>query len=63
MATAAAEETEVAFIVPFEAAVAFAFTSIAPVGEGAVAARLVSWSEASESLGCSAEKSSARFTC
>ena len=57
MATAAAEETEVALTVPFEAAVAFALCSIALVAAGALAPVLVSRSDASESFGCSAEKS------
>ena len=64
VATAAAEERAEAFAVPLEAAVAFAFDSIAAVGAGAVGATTVcrpgeSESE-SESLGCSAEKSSAK---
>lgn len=57
VAAAAAEETEVALTVPFEAAVAFALCSIAPVAAGALASVLVSRSDASESFGCSAEKS------
>ena len=57
LAAAAAEETEVALTVSFEAAVAFALCSIAlGVGE-ALAAVLVSRSDASGSFGCSAEKS------
>ena len=58
VATAAAEEADEAFAVPFEAAVAFAADCTPAVGTGAVAARLVSSSGVSESFGCSAEKSS-----
>ena len=61
VATAAAEETEEAFTVPFEAAVVFACCSTATVGAGAAAPVLVSRSEASESFGCSAEKSPAKL--
>ena len=57
VATAAAEETEVALTVPFEAAVAFVLCSIALVAAEALAPVLVSRSDASESFGCSAEKS------
>lgn len=46
LAAAAAEETEVALTVPFEAAVAFALAAV-----------LVSRSDASGSFGCSSEKS------
>ena len=61
VAMAAAEDRDEAFAVPFEAAVPFAFGSTAAVGTGAVAAALVSRSEASESFGCSAEKSPAEL--
>ena len=57
VAAAAAEETEVALTVPFKAAVAFALCSIAPVAAEALGPVLVSRSDASESFGCSAEKS------
>ena len=60
VATAAAEEIEDAFTVPFEAAVAFLFGSTAAVAAGAVGATFVIRSEASESFGCSAEKSPAK---
>lgn len=60
VATAAAEETGEAFTVPFETVVKFLVDSIAAVGAGAVAAIPVSRPEASESSGCSAEKSSAK---
>ena len=57
LAAAAAEETEVALTVPLEAAVAFALCSIALGVAEALAAVLVSRSDASGSFGCSAEKS------
>ena len=57
LAAAAAEETEVALTVPFEAAVAFALCSIALGAAEAPAAVLVSKSDASGSFGCSSEKS------
>lgn len=60
VATAAAEERDEAFTVPFEAAVAFLIGSIAAVGPGAAAAIPVGTPEASESSGFSAEKSSAK---
>ncbi len=60
VATAAAEETGDAFAVPFEAAVAFVFGSIAAVGAGAVATMLEDRLESSESLGCSADNSPAK---
>lgn len=62
VATAAAEERAEAFSVPLEAAVAFAFDPIAAVGAGAVGATTVCrpGESESESLGCSAEKSSAK---
>lgn len=52
VATAAAEEMEDAFTIPFEADVAFAVGSVSAIGSGAVVA------EASESFGFSAERSS-----
>ena len=55
LATAAAEETEVALTVPFEAEVAFALCSIALVAAGALAPVLVSRSDASGSFESSAE--------
>lgn len=54
VATAAAEERDEAFTVPFEAAVVFA------IGTGALAAIPVGRPEVSESSGFSAEKSSAK---
>ena len=57
LATAAAEETEVALTVPFEAAVAFVLCSIGLVAAGALAPVLVSRSDASGSFGSSAEMS------
>ena len=61
VATAAAEETGEAFMVPFEAAVAFLLGSVAAVGAGVVATVLESRSGDSESFGCSAEKSSMKL--
>lgn len=58
VATGAAEETEEAFIVPLEAAVAFVLGPITAVGAGAVGASLVARPEVSELSGCSAERSS-----
>ena len=60
VATAAAEERAEAFTVPLEAVVAFETGSVAAVGAGAVGATIVCRPGSSESLGCSAEKSSAR---
>ena len=60
VATAAAEETEEALTVPFEAAVAFAIGSVAAVGAGSVAAISVDRGEGSVSSGFSLEKSSAK---
>lgn len=57
VATAAAEERADAFAVPLEAAVAF----VAAVGAGAVGATTVCRPGESESFGCSAEKSSAKW--
>lgn len=60
VATAAAEERDEAFTVPFEAAVAFLVGSVAAVGAGAAAAILDERPAASESPEFSAEKSSAK---
>lgn len=60
VATAAAEERGEALTVPLEAVVAFVIGSVATVGAGAVGATTVSRPGASESFGCSAEKSSAK---
>lgn len=60
VATAAAEERDEAFTVPFEAVVAFTTGSAAAVGAGAAAAAAVGRPGASESSGFSAEKSSAK---
>ena len=57
LATAAAEETEVALTVPFEAEVAFVLCSIGLVAAGTLAPVLVSRSDASGSFGSSAEMS------
>lgn len=60
VATAAAEERDDAFKVPFEAAVPFETGSIAAVGVGAVVTTPADRPEESESFGFSAEKSSAK---
>ena len=58
VATEAAEETDEAFTVPLEAAVAFVLGPVAAVGAGAVGASLIAWPEVSDLSGCSAEWSS-----
>ena len=60
VATASAEEREEAFIVPFEAVVAFLLGSVTAVGPGAVSAILVETLGSSESSGLSSEKSSVK---
>lgn len=60
VATAAAEESDEALTVPFEAVVALEVVPTAAVGAAAVAAVPVARPESSDSSGFSAEKSSAR---